>query len=727
MLPPKYFTGARHPFAMVHRKFFGGTFGNVSINMFILQARLFTAHARRRLLDVNEITEALLNYNPKEDKATKQLKDFHVAIHSWAKFLSDLQEIQMGSSHIHSAMEAGEKAEALLIKLEHCAEDTYSTLTPTVVTYNNVMHVWAKAAQYIGNVAAVKAEEILIKMMSKCNNLPHEKTNARNRRRAASPQPPYPTITSVNTVIDAYAKGGELDAGENAERVLKSIDTWNRKEKFLIIPNAHSFSSVIEAHAHSGRGIAAANRAQAILDEMLFFHSNKILLLNSTSCTNPIPNTTVFNSVLSAYANSGQGIVAAERAEQLLESMLQRNNDTPPTTVSFSLVIDCWAKAKQDVSPHRAEKLLRRMEDLYKEGFDTKPNKFIFTSIINTWVESNDPLCAEKADALLEKMLTLYEKTNDAEYAPSIITFNVVLKAWSSKSSKCQSSINRIFDILRQMKELSRQKVNSNSIMPDIISYNTVLSALARRGGQEAALRSLEIFAEVENSSQLEPDINTFNSVLNCLAKSGETSAHLEVSSFLNAMEERALRDETAILPDRISYTTLIDALSRSKLPNQGLQARDVLNQMFDLHRRGRSNVHPDVYTFTSVLQVFAKTKGRRNIRRDALRQAIQTFEELQRQPHVQPNSLTYETMLNAISALSSEPDERDRFFEHIFNQCSERGLLNQQLLDIFQNVAGKDLCNNLFGNLSANGNVQSTHADRSWSLDVQKEHFRKY
>jgi len=179
--------------------------------------------------------------------------------------------------------------------------------------------------------------------------------------------------------------------------------------------------------------------------------------------------------------------------------MLQRNNDISPTTVSFSLVIDCWAKAKSDVSPHRAENLLRRMVDLYKKGLDTKPNKFIFTSIINMWVESNDPLCAEKADALLEEMMTLYETTNDVEYAPSIITFNVVLKAWSSKSSNCPLSIHRIFDILDQMKmkELSRQKktVHSNSIMPDIISNNTVLSALAQRGRQEADLKSLEIFA----------------------------------------------------------------------------------------------------------------------------------------------------------------------------------------------------------------------------------------
>jgi len=151
------------------------------------------------------------------------------------------------------------------------------------------MHVWAKAAQYLGNVAAVKAEEILNKMMSQCN-LCHEKTNIWNRRRGPPPQPPYPTITSVNTVIDAYAKGRELDAGENAERILRNIDTWNKNEKSPLLPNAHSFSSVIEAHANSGRGKAAANRAQAILDEMLRFHSNERLWLNSSTIVRTIPH-----------------------------------------------------------------------------------------------------------------------------------------------------------------------------------------------------------------------------------------------------------------------------------------------------------------------------------------------------------------------------------------------------------------------------------------------------
>ncbi len=85
-------------------------------------------------------------------------------------------------------------------------------------------------------------------------------------------------------------------------------------------------------------------------------------------------------------------------------------------------------------------------------GYDTEPNKVMFTSLINAWVESNSSLSAEKASALREQMHKVYRETRDSECAPSVITLNVVLDSWAkSSNNKPDVSVNRIFDILRQM------------------------------------------------------------------------------------------------------------------------------------------------------------------------------------------------------------------------------------------------------------------------------------
>ena len=91
-----------------------------------------------------------------------------------------------------------------------------------------------------------------------------------------------------------------------------------------------------------------------------------------TNDPNLAPNRILFNSLINAWAQSGeQG--AAQRAEALLQKMhtmaTATNNSTLfPDVFSFSSVLHAWAKSKEPIAASRAEAILQRMYEIDKSG-----------------------------------------------------------------------------------------------------------------------------------------------------------------------------------------------------------------------------------------------------------------------------------------------------------------------------------------------------------------------
>jgi pentatricopeptide repeat protein len=102
--------------------------------------------------------------------------------------------------------------------------------------------------------------------------------------------------------------------------------------------------------------------------------------------------------------------------------------DTKPDVVSYSSVINCWAKSRQEGTADRAEAIYGEMEDRYKAGDETfKPNVISYSSVINAYAKTGK---AEKAEALLEEMYDAFVNGNES-VKPNVRSFNTVLDAWS--------------------------------------------------------------------------------------------------------------------------------------------------------------------------------------------------------------------------------------------------------------------------------------------------------
>ena len=86
---------------------------------------------------------------------------------------------------------------------------------------------------------------------------------------------------------------------------------------------------------------------------------------------------------MDAWAKSGLGKKAAERAEEILEWMdrlyKSGNYGVRPDTITFNAVLDAWARSGCYFAAHRAEQILDHMDELYRAGnHGVKPDTYTY-------------------------------------------------------------------------------------------------------------------------------------------------------------------------------------------------------------------------------------------------------------------------------------------------------------------------------------------------------------
>ena len=566
-------------------------------------------------------------------------------------------------------------------------------LAPDDSSYNFVLHAFA-VCKGGGVEAAEQAEELL--------------TGMRSRSLDFGSMPfatPAPTTKSFNIVANAWAKSGHADAGRRAEQLYSKMEEWwhDSQQKELgdgggfetetgasaadaACPNVRTLSAVMDAWAQTGMK-EATDRVMAILDVAIQRRHEQ----QQTRPEGGIviqPNTILFNSAILSWVNSGKGQLGAEKAQEILEKMeslhqsgelanpdLNADEDDiglAPTTQSYSLVMNAWAKSEDDdrtgYCAQRAKEVLEKMVDLYKQGFNVKPNTICFTTVITSLARSRGGGGGvdgniEEAESLLDTMLALYDESGDDEIKPNAVTGNALIAAWA-KSGRADAS-ERAERVLHRMHRYAE---------PDIYSYNTVLDAYASQGDVRAATKLLHEMEKVVN-----PDVVSYNTVLKALSKAKGPKSAENAERMLLQMEQRNVK------PDAVSYTCVITAWSKSSNHDKSIKASDLLEQMIAAYReQGDKSMKPDAVTFTSLISACASTRGDGRQRKSALRLAIKTFERMQNTPDFDnPNHLTYTALFRACARLASDNKERFRLLQGVFQQCRQDGHLNKYSLDI--------------------------------------------
>lgn len=570
-----------------------------------------TVYARSDRPDAQDRAEELLSFSLAGGDAS--VETYTATITAWAN-----------SGH----PSAPQRAEALLEQMSrtHNAQ-------PDTMAFAAVLNAWAKSDD---PNACYRALAIL-RHMTKLVGI---KANA----------------VVYNTVMSAFARQGmAMEAEKLLSELTQKYDTTQDEEYF---PSVVLFSVVIDAWSKSKQPDAAI-RAEAILDMMLQLSQDRPELL---------PNKVSFNAVIHAWALSPQP-EAPKRAAAIfskMQDLYQKtgNPDIKPTSISLSTVINAWAKSRHYPDPGpRSEAVLNQMCHLYEKGDEEmKPDAVGFTAVMDAYGKTRHPSKGgtrpipgnDDIPAKVEELMARMQNSFGIE--PTVHSYAVAIRAWNqharspriavenalalfaaateqykrtgTESCKPNSYLyNSLLDVFAKNREpdkalaLLKEMESSDSIdtQPDIIAYNTVLSALTCARDKDSVTKAEEFFSQICKDDKVNVNNVSVCIIITAMVNCDEIDPHAitRALEYYRDLKRRYAAGDKACKPNAYTYATVMRALARLSTDQEDAadQALTMLAEM-----RG-SRERPDGHTYRSVLECLSRARNRASTAYQILRE----------------------------------------------------------------------------------------------------------
>jgi len=140
------------------------------------------------------------------------------------------------------------------------------------------------------------------------------------------------------------------------------------------------------------------------------------------------PNVVSYSTIMDGWAKSGSRH-AVEKTKETFERMKAMRNsgniDAQPNLFSYVTMIGSITKSKEPGSAEKAEKAVYSMYHEYKAGaIATPPNARLVTSVIDSWQKSAAPDAGERAESLLNWLLQAFQEEQHKSMEPDEYTFN---------------------------------------------------------------------------------------------------------------------------------------------------------------------------------------------------------------------------------------------------------------------------------------------------------------
>jgi len=516
--------------------------------------------------------------------------------------------------------------------LEQYCKMGKTRMKPNVFVFSLVMDCFAQLAQYPENndpfYSAKQVERLLLQM--------EELFQSRKGDR--------PNTTGYNIAIKAWANSASYyyeqhrvgkDALHNTSPAVKAetilLRMLESSEDTSCAPDTTTFNTVIHAWAESVHVENFASKAEYVLRRMISFS-------NEFQHSNVKPDTVSYTTVIAAYAKS-QIKGAHLKAQQLLHEMEERSVQDPrvvPNTYSYNAVMNAIARSSGPEAPYQVEALLQRMITRSSQEWsnNNRPDLTSYNTVLHAWASSKVPGAAERTEEILRQMLKYSDTYSMKDVRPDIFTYNTLCDA-IAKSGKEDSPAK----ILAIMKEMKQQR----NIPPDTATYNALLSAYIRTGDKKMAPKRAEsILSEMGNlydlgDEKVKPNVFTFNQVIDAYAKSNIPNASGKAVQLLSEMQKKYM-----VKPDTVSFSSAIAAYANSGDPKSALEAESLLATMIKRYKEGDLNVKPNTFCFNGVTNAYVKS-GHKNarIKAESMLHRMQEFD-------VMPDNMSFSLIIHA-------------------------------------------------------------------------------
>lgn len=318
-----------------------------------------------------------------------------------------------------------EEAEKLLDEMIERYNQGDKSVKPDGFTFNSVINAWTRSRR---RGCGRRAEMILKRLLEF-----HENGN----------RDVVPDSRSFSHIIDYYSRSHEQDAGRKAEWLLIGMMKMYERGYRDVEPSMFTFVAVITTYAKSNSLDAGfhADRVLRLLDE--FQKRNSIQSL--------VPNTFVINAVLHAWSKSGHEM-AGERAEEILSTMQSDlevgKSHRAPNTRSYGLVLAAWAKSSSAEKAVRARQILNRMIQESENNDNVSMNVHCYNAVLNAVAFTEGDL-PTRIEAFRIASNTLDELINSTHVEPTSSSFGTYIKACgklSLPSNLVEPAIQKAFE-----------------------------------------------------------------------------------------------------------------------------------------------------------------------------------------------------------------------------------------------------------------------------------------
>ena len=415
-------------------------------------------------------------------------------------------------------------------------------------------------------------------------------------------------LLSLNLNLNALVREKAID---RAQELYQRIRALYNDGYYATSPDVVSFNTILKGlQDHPSQAldfwheqVMEQQQQQATKRNQPQGHSRSSISDDSLSSPLPQPpilepNTRSFNTILFSFAKAG----LYEPALQVLTQMKEFDSFVLPDCITYNTVLLAMAIASNNDE-----------DESSNNGMETV---------------ARIPKAPELAEELLVEMMERYERGQELLQLdqPDLVDENL------SSSSSVSPSVRDSFKAMRE-----DWTTPTAAVKPDIISFNTVVSAWARSGDAERA--ELWLFRMKDEEVHVQPDVYSYTTVIQAWARNGNVPRAL---SLLQDMRE----DEQPMAPNRHTYTAMMRAYCQNRQPEE---AEALLRQLL---AEDEDDTRPDVVGFTIVLNGWSKVAREKPIQ--AVEAVLALLRDMKRWSWqflaMAPNEYTYTAVLRTLA-----------------------------------------------------------------------------
>jgi hypothetical protein len=524
-----------------------------------------------------------------------------------------------------------------------------------------------------------------------------------------------------------------------------------------------------------------ASRAHALLQEIVTLQVEPTTVADQSALM-----IESYLNVLHAYAwqqaNLQVASTGAEPAAQLLQTICaMRPNNTNVLLRAHILVLEAYSKSVGGA--RQCHNLLQTVKQLNATLTDTERaaqegrqllDAEVYSNAILAWSKATDDSggsgsiddlttslshSAEMAHELLLELIDLFlagafrnESTSGSDAVangadisgsePPLIAFNGVISAWGRIGR-----VDKAEEVLWLMEKKMRPQCSY--LVPNAVSYNSVLHGILRLSDREGALRkAIELVSYMENHADEQPAIQpnafTYHTLMKCWLQSQRPNAAEEAERLLMQIEEfwkagddsieptnriynmvlnsyakkcsgrfvsvkaldliRRMKNTIKCQPDIISYTSAIECISNSGDAMAPELAEELFSEATQLYNKTKSpDLMPNWRFYTMTIQALAKNNGSVVRARALLTQLVELYHASGQNPQLRPNTFPYNYVLNCAANTLDHKMEAFRIASQTYQEMRKSDFIRP---DSYSFAFWLKCCNNLLepGDLRTKG-----------------------